>query len=161
MGIITNISTEIVRQITARSLTRREIAVTYGMCFVGTWYSWGGDDPSGFDCSGVVVEILQAAGAIPRNSDYSADALSKIDKFKKVTDAPYRGCLVFYENDNHEIIHVEILINDMLSLGASGGGSHVKTKEDAIKYNAFIKIRPWASRKGACLFLDPFYGDAR
>jgi hypothetical protein len=44
----------------------------------------------------------------------------------------------------------------VLSLGASGGGSRTVTVSDAIRSNAFIKLRPFRSRDGVAGFVDPF-----
>jgi len=42
---------------------------------------------------------------------------------------------------------------------AGGGGSKTITKADAIRDNAFIKIRPIYSRKFLWGFVDPFLGE--
>ena len=42
------------------------------------------------------------------------------------------------------------------NIGASGGGSKTITVQDAIRHNAFIKPRPWRSRKYVKGFVDPF-----
>ena len=34
------------------------------LAYLGTPYVWGGDDPSGFDCSGFVIECLKSAGLL-------------------------------------------------------------------------------------------------
>jgi cell wall-associated NlpC family hydrolase len=39
----------------------RIVALEYAWTFLGTWYSWGGDDPSGIDCSGFTGEVMQAS----------------------------------------------------------------------------------------------------
>lgn len=136
---------------------RRLIAIGYAKKFIGTFYSWGGNDPSGFDCSGFVCEVLSAVGLIPRRADYTAATLADIFKDKIVTE-PCEGCLVFYATpeDTTRIVHVEICLNDTLSIGASGGGSKTITKEDAIRDNAFIKIRPFKSRSNIWGYIDPF-----
>ena len=40
---------------------------------------------------------------------------------------------------------------------AAGGGSHVRTIEDARKFNAFVKIRPVSHRKDLFAILMPEY----
>ena len=61
-----------------------------------------------------------------------------------------------WENAVKRIVHVEICLNENLALGASGGGSKTKTVQDAIKHNAFIKIRAIESRSGIAGYIDPF-----
>jgi len=129
----------------------REEFLKYGCEFTGTFYTWGGDDPSSFDCSGLAVELCKSVGLLPRGGDWTADGLMR--KFYKfVVQKPYAGCLVFNRNAAGVAIHVEICINHLQTIGASGGGSHVKTREDAIKYNAFVKKRPIRGT----VFIDPF-----
>ena len=132
----------------------RDIAVKYLWSFLGTPYKWGGDDPNAMDCSGLIMEILQAVGLIDRKSDYTASALFELFKGYK-TDRGSKGCLVFFRGQNEQICHIEMCINDELMIGASGGGRFVKTIEDAVKYNAFVKIRP-VKRAGLVGFIDPF-----
>ncbi len=135
-----------------------DIAIKYAWKYIGIPYRWGGDDPSaGFDCSGLMLEILQGVGRLPRKQDFNAQMMW--DKFKgNKVEKPYKGCLVFWHAsyDPNKIIHVELCITDSLSIGASGGGSQCLTLDDAIKYNAFIKIRPFRSRALLAGFLDPF-----
>ena len=132
----------------------REMAVRYALQFVGTFYSWAGNNPiSGFDCSGFYGEIMKAFGKIRRKADFTAEQFYNMQTDVK---KPYKGCGVFYHNDNNKIIHVEFMIDDILSIGASGGGSKVKTKEDAMKYNAFIKIRNHRTRGKIAGYRDPF-----
>ncbi len=60
----------------------RAAAVSYAQRFIGLPYLWGGDDPiAGFDCSGLIVDVLQAVGLLAHKSDYSAAAL--YEQFKK------------------------------------------------------------------------------
>jgi len=127
----------------------REIAIQIAFHYIGTFYIWGGDDPSGFDCSGSVIEYLKSVGRLPREFDTTALGLSKM--FPKVAK-PKKGCLVFYGNP---ISHVEICYDENFSIGASGGGSKTLTMKDAIKQNAFIKMRPIRKDKVTC-YVDPF-----
>lgn len=122
----------------------------------GLPYRWGGDDPSaGFDCSGLVIEGLQACGILPRTGDWRAAALAqRFPLAQKVRP----GCLLFW---GEPIVHVEIvweLLSNgaVLTLGASGGGSKTLTRADAEAQNAFVKIRPARPWVRA---VDPFAAD--
>lgn len=129
----------------------REIAMRTAWAYLGKPYVWGGDDPiAGFDCSGYVIEYCKSGGVLPREGDWRARDLYPMFP---IVDEPYEGCLVFYGDP---IIHVEICIDSVFSIGASGGGSSTNTLADAIKQNAYIKIRPFRSRDGIYGFVDPF-----
>ena len=135
--------------------TQRKLVQRIAMSYLGTFYIWGGDDPSGFDCSGLVIECLKSVGVLPREGDWTADSLSRM--FPRV-DPPQGGDLVFWSDSpgSPRVIHVEICIGEGLAIGASGGGSKVKTIKDAVKYNAFIKIRPIESRKNVWGYVNPY-----
>lgn len=138
--------------------TPREFALAYAWRYIGLWYKWGGDDPSGFDCSGYVIEILKAVGILSRQFDTNADNLYRMFEQYKITE-PIPGALVFWYNaQRNKKIHIEMMITEKLSIGASGGGSKTLTIEDAVRDNAFIKIRPIASRSNIAGFVDPFEG---
>jgi len=130
-------------------MNEREIATMIAVHYIGTFYKWGGDDPSGFDCSGLAIELLKSIGKFPRKEDRTALGLSNM--FTKVAK-PKEGCLVFYGNP---ISHVEYCYNENLSIGASGGGPKTLTVKDAIRQNAFIKMRPIRKDKVTC-YVDPF-----
>lgn len=107
---------------------------------------------AGFDCSGFINEVRASVGLGPK-ADLTADGLFKhfaetkqvvtFDDPMKVNFHFHPGCLVWRGTDKLKT-HVEMLINTWQTLGASGGGSATKTLEDAIKKNAYIKIRPIA-----------------
>jgi cell wall-associated NlpC family hydrolase len=131
----------------------RETAIKVAWSFLGTPYRWGGDDPTGFDCSGFCIEILKSVGKLPRRGDWTAAML--FDKFSRSV-GPGPGRLVFWKNNRGRIIHVEFCLDATLSIGASGGGSRTQTPGDAARQNAYVKIRPFASRPGLAGFVDPF-----
>ena len=131
----------------------REIALKIAFSYIGTPYIWGGDDPSGFDCSGFVIEIMKSIGKLPRNGDWTAHQLA--DMWQRTRDDK-GGNLVFWRNAAGIAIHVEMCIGDGLAIGASGGGSKTTTLDMAIKQNAFIKIRPINSRPGVWGYINPF-----
>ena len=136
--------------------TKRQWVIDIAMKYYGRWYIWGGDDPSGFDCSGFVIECLKSVGILPRQGDWTAEGLTTGFGFRWAAIPPVKGDLVFWQNNAGKVIHVEICLSDGLSIGASGGGSKVRTVEDAIEKNAFIKIRPINSRPGVWGYLDPY-----
>lgn len=137
-------------------MDRRDTAFKVAWHYLGTPYIWGGDDFSGFDCSGYVIEILKSVGILPHKGDWKAKGLyaKLIDRRR---DLPYRGCLVFWERGG-EIVHVEFCLDDTLSIGASGGGSATEDEVDSILQNAYIKVRPFAPRTGhaTLYYVDPF-----
>lgn len=134
--------------------TQKQIALKVAWSFIGKPYIWGGDDPvKGFDCSGFVIECLKSVGRLPRKGDWTANSLFSM--FQRVDDLPYEGCLVFWKG-SERIIHVELCLNDKFSIGASGGGSATMSEADAIKQNAYIKVRPFRTRNGIAGFCDPF-----
>jgi len=138
-----------------RNEAKRDLVLKIAFSYLGTFYSWGGDSPSGFDCSGFVIECLKSVGVLPRKGDWTAAALYHRFPIKPANGKA--GDLVFWANTTGgKIIHVEIMINDELAIGASGGGSKTLTRQDAIRHNAFIKIRPIDSRKHIAGFCNPY-----
>lgn len=137
------------------------IATEVAKSFLGLPYKWGGDDPmKGFDCSGFVIEILKSVGYLPRVGDWTAQSL--FDMFRDNHSAiAEEGMLVFWRRSSpsvppYKIIHIEYILNKRLAIGASGGGGSTITEQDAVEQNAYIKIRPYASRVNHVGFYDPF-----
>lgn len=133
----------------------RKVALKVAWSHMGRFYIWGGDDPSGFDCSGFVIEVLKSVGVLPRSGDWTADGLMR--KFgSRAVSSSGEGRLVFWLDDGGRAVHVEFCIGHGLAMGASGGGSGTNTVEDAIRQNAFIKVRSIDSRRGPKVYVDPF-----
>ena len=136
-------------------MTPLDVADRVAWTFVGTPYLWGGDDPlAGFDCSGLVIEILKSCGVLPRTGDWTAQGLYERYADKSVT-LPTGGCLAFWRRSGR-MTHVEYCIDWAHTIGASGGGSNTNTMNVAVARNAYVKVRP--IRDGA-IFVDPFSGD--
>jgi len=122
------------------------------------WYIWGGDDPFGFDCSGLVVECLKAAGLIETDEDFTADGLwHKYHHGREVARKDVsEGCLALWFNNRGRATHVAICTSNHFCITADGGGSKTNTEADARKHNAYIKFRPIDHRRSAPRFVDPF-----
>ena len=134
----------------------RELAVKYAWGFLGLPYRWGGDDPvRGFDCSGLVVEVLQGVGLLLHGTDMTANGFWMRYKNKAVAKG-YEGCLVLWFNMTGLATHIEMMIDDDHTIGASGGGSATTSTDAAADQNAFIKIRPVGYRGGGYKIVDPF-----
>lgn len=133
------------------------LAIRYAEKFVGKPYVWGGDDPvGGFDCSGLVIEVLRGLGLLPGGYDDTASGLC-LKYFACKVEKPYAGCLVFYGQGTPKTVsHVALCVNEEFCIQAGGGGSATKTVNDAERMNAFVMIRPIFSRKDVYCFVDPF-----
>jgi len=135
-----------------------KILKTYAESMLGTFYSWGGDDPSGFDCSGMVIELLKSCGFFHSRFDTTAQGLYIDFRAKAVINQVSFGSLAFFGRYAERITHVGFMLDAARMLEAGGGGKHVRTREDAIKHNAFIRIRPINTRKDLVAIIKPRYG---
>lgn len=128
-----------------------ELMLDYAKRFIGKPYLFGGDDPVyGFDCSGLVCEILRAAGLVPYNFRTNAQGLYDfLLKLPGSHEAPLgqEGRFVFFGKSNTEIIHVGFCLDSIFMLEAGGGDSTVTNDKAASVKNAFVKIRRISYRK--------------
>lgn len=120
-------------------------------------YKWGGNDPEeGFDCSGMVVDALQAIGFLKPHEDYPASGLFKIfsesgtviERVKNGEEPKYaqKGDLLFWFNYTGKCYHVAVAIDKLHCMTADGGGDTTLTLDDAVEQDAFVKVRPIAHR---------------
>ena len=142
------------------------VIYNYAISMLGLPYIWGGDDSiEGFDCSGLVIELLKADGLLPNSFDTTSQGLydkyitstkhfRKVHKLEKLT--PEFGRLCFYGKSPTNITHVAMCLDNELVIEAGGGGSSIKTKEDAVKRNAFVRVRPYDYRRDLIDILIPF-----
>jgi cell wall-associated NlpC family hydrolase len=139
-----------------KEIEKRNLVLKIAWNYQGRFYKWGGDDPSGFDCSGLFIECGKSVpDCLPRKGDWRARDL--FNMFVQVSRGQIQpGDLVFWNDGHGTVIHVEIVINNYCSIGASGGGSKTITNEDAIRHNAFIKVRPFDSRYNLHGFVNPY-----
>jgi cell wall-associated NlpC family hydrolase len=110
-------------------------AVDYAYSQLGTPYLWGGDGPSGFDCSGLVQTAYASAGIqLPRTAQAQYDAGPPVPLGEPLQP----GDLIFFGADAAHVDHVGILIN---------AGEMI----DAPHTGALVRIEPyhWTDYLGA------------
>ncbi len=132
----------------------RKRFIQTAISYIGTSYLWGGDDPSGFDCSGLVVESLKSVGLLKEYEDFTADSLYRRFKFFEI-EKPKKGALVFYFKNDYAF-HVGICLDKYFYISAIGGDRKSVSIENSNKQNAFVKIRPIDSNIHKITYLDLF-----
>lgn len=110
----------------------------YAERWIGTLYKWGGDDPTGLDCSGFVIEVLKSEGLF--TGDTTANGL--MNKYREVVPGNEKVCdMAFWTTSAGRAYHVGLILAGNRVIEASGGDSGTRTEEDAAIDNAYIKIR--------------------
>ena len=141
-------------------MDRKEVLSALIKSLLGRPYRWGGSNPlTGFDCSGMIVELLISQGVIAHATDYSSQSL--YDRFSRswpTPDLPSFGDLVFYGRGLTAISHIGFCLGQGLMVEAGGGGSKTLTAEDAAKQGAWIRVRPVTYRRDLLEFLRPPFG---
>ncbi len=139
------------------SSARRWLLQT-ALAYLGAPYVWGGDDPSGFDCSGFVLECLKSAGLVGEHEDYTADSLMRKFSSHEVSE-PCEGALLFTLDQHGNATHVVICLDQYFQIGASGGTSKTSDKAASWRDNAFVKIRPIRVKAGRHRIILPPYSN--
>lgn len=135
-----------------------ELTLWYAKKLIGAPYIWGGQSPGGFDCSGLVIEILMGAHILPHGYDATAQGLWNDfhDDWPSILH-PLPGALVFYGRAIHDITHVGFAIDGYRMIEAGGGGSMMKTPQQAWDKGAFVRLRGIYSRKDFLTMIMPHY----
>lgn len=129
-------------------MNKQEILKLFFQSTLGLPYIWGGQNPLvGYDCSGFVQEALITIGLDPKG-DQTSHALYEHFRNPKFGVRRFLqfGSVLFFGREDR-ISHTAIALNQFSMIESGGGGSQCKTREDAIKYNAFVRIRPISRRK--------------
>lgn len=123
----------------------KDILIPYAMQFIGIPYRWGGNSPlTGLDCSGLVLELLKGLGiALP---DMAASDIHKWCLTQKFKNEQFLGSLLFF-GKNGNISHVAMALSHDIMIEAGGGGPTVTSQDEAVRQNAYVRIRPISSRR--------------
>jgi len=107
-----------------------ERVVQAALAQVGTPYRYGGLDPAGFDCSGLVHYSYARAGiAVPRSTTALWKATEKI-KLGKLQPAD----LLFFRINGKPASHVGLYIGDGRFVHAPSSGKQVEVESLALPY---------------------------
>ena len=130
-----------------------ENVIAYLMLFIGVPYKWGGNNPlEGFDCSGLVCEGLRTAGIL--TVDHDSQGIFEVLKAQGRRSGLSRGSVLFFGQTQHSISHVSIALDDKRMLESGGGDRTTTTLSEAIRRNAFVRIRPIRNDLVAALRID-------
>lgn len=149
----------------------RSFAVLRATRLLGEPYVWGGDDvdEGGFDCSGLIHEVLNLTGehwdglAIPRLAARHIYR-TMVDRGAPVITDPADlrpGCLVFFARLRGRIFHVKFHVSSgpfgHLAIDAGGAGSNAVGLEQALQLAASVRMSSSIHHGGASwVAVDPF-----
>jgi len=148
----------------ARNEYNANSAVAYAKRFIGIQYRFGddefhGDDPIyGFDCSGLISEVLRRQGTIPSRARFSAQGFYDYFIRGLGRECTYRrpGVLVFYGKSRDKITHIAMMVEGSHVIMAGGGARTTKDSDEAARRNAFVMERPDDYRPDIVAYADPF-----
>ncbi|AJA46518.1 protein P54 [Clostridium pasteurianum DSM 525 = ATCC 6013] len=105
-----------------KELKNGEAVVNYAEKFKAVKYVWGGESPSGFDCSGFTKYVYAHFGVnLPHNAAQQYKYGKKISK-----NSLKPGDLVFFGKKSNSIYHVGIYIGNGNFINAPKAGENVK-----------------------------------
>ena len=108
----------------------REHLIETALLYVDAPYLWGGKTPFGIDCSGLIQMIFKINGhAIERDASQQA----KMGETLSLLSETKAGDLVFFDNEDGEIIHVGMLLTQEKVIHASG-----KVRIDSIDHHGIF-----------------------
>ncbi|MGH2941797.1 MAG: NlpC/P60 family protein [Solirubrobacteraceae bacterium] len=99
--------------------------VSFALSQLGVPYRYGGESPSGFDCSGLVQAAYHTAGiALPRTAQQQFDTGPHLAPGSRLLP----GDLVFFGNSTTSVGHVGIVIAPTRMVDAPHAGAVVRTE---------------------------------
>jgi peptidoglycan DL-endopeptidase CwlO len=97
-------------------------AVASARSMIGAGYAYGGNGPSRFDCSGLTVWAMRAAGvALPRTSYSQFNVGTPVDR-----SSIQAGDLVFFDTDGSGASHVGVATSNSMVISATSSSGVVE-----------------------------------
>ena len=102
--------------LTTNGFSKKQELIKNSFIYLNAPYLWGGRTPFGIDCSGFTQIIYRLQGiSIPRDA-YQQANIGKEIKFNEIQP----GDLAFFKNNEEQITHVGIILDDKNIIHASG-----------------------------------------
>ncbi|PPE73000.1 NlpC/P60 family protein [Solimonas fluminis] len=117
----------------------RQTIVVDALGQIGRPYRYGGNNPDGFDCSGLVQYVFAQSGVkLPRSSREQSEIGKEID-----LDDAEPGDLLFYSFTGGRIDHVAVYLGDGQAVHAPASGRQIIVAPVAQKYwmQKFVEAR--------------------
>lgn len=142
-------------------MSKLPIILAYSKAFIGLPYIWGASHPSsGYDCSGLVQELLASVGLDPKDDQTAQTLFNHFELYSadyQSIGSAEAGAILFFGKSQKAITHVSFAFDSMHMLESGGGGSKTITVKDAIQHQAFVRIRPISNRKDLIGIFLPKY----
>lgn len=119
------------------------------MQYANTPYRWGANGPFAFDCSGLVLKVLNDAGTLlPDMTAQEIYDWATKEGFESCE--PGENCLLFFGNSLDKITHTAIASSDgvfMIEAGGAGRESETMSLDDLARKDARVRIKKINRRK--------------
>jgi len=116
---------------TSKTIDKSHI-VQHALMYLNSPYLWGGRSPFGIDCSGFTQVVYKLNGyQLPRDASQQAE----IGQTLSFIEESESGDLAFFDNEDGNIIHVGIMLEDNYIIHAAG-----KVRIDKIDHQGIFNV---------------------